>query len=155
MDLDAIARIEAALVTLVRRANDPRGNKRINERAGVDIERASAVMLARVDELGPARLSELAEAAGVDVSTASRQVARLVSDGYVTRRPDPDDRRASAHELSPAGREVRARLVAARRAWFEEVLADFDPTERTAFADLLERFVDHVRLDEPTPVDAP
>ncbi|MGA9275430.1 MAG: hypothetical protein WBV89_00640, partial [Ilumatobacter sp.] len=78
MSTDTISTIEEALITLVRRANDPRGNRTINRAAGVDIERAGAVMLARVDEFAPARLSVLADAAGVGVSTASRQVARLV-----------------------------------------------------------------------------
>ena len=148
MGADQIARIEAALVLLVRRANDPRGNKSINRLAGVDIERASAVMLARVEELEPARLSDLADAAGVDISTASRQVARLVEDGYVERGADPDDRRASAHRLTAEGRRVRARLKSARRTWFEEVLADFDLREREQLADLLERFVVHLLPDD-------
>lgn len=145
MGPDAIARIEAALVALVRRATDPRGNRQINRSAGVDIERAGAVMLARVEELEPARLSDLAEAAGVDTSTASRQVARLVDEGYVDRGADPDDRRASAHRLTPTGREVRRRLKAARREWFDDVLGDFDPSERAQLAMLLERFVDHMQ----------
>lgn len=148
---DAIERIETALVTLVRRANDPRGNRRINQAAGVEIERAGAVMLARVEELEPARLSDLAQAAGVDTSTASRQVARLVEDGLVERESDPDDRRASAHRLSPAGREVRQRLKQGRREWFDEVLSDFDPAERAQFASFLERFVDQMETEEPGP----
>ena len=150
MGPDAIARIEAALVTLVRRATDPRGNREINRSAGVDIERAGAVMLARVEELEPARLSDLAEAAGVDTSTASRQVARLVDDGYVDRGADPDDRRASAHRLTPAGREVRRRLRTARREWFEDVLGDFEPAEQEQLATLLERFVDHMQPTDHT-----
>ena len=141
---DDIARIEGALITLVRRANDPRGNREMHRAAGTDIERAGAVMLARVEELEPARLSVLAEAAGVDVSTASRQVARLVEEGHVTRDPDPDDGRASAHRLTPSGRDLRARLAAARRAWLEEVLDELDDDERAAFADLLGRFVDRI-----------
>ncbi len=148
MGVDQIARIEAALVLLVRRANDPRGNKSINRAAGIDIERAGAVMLARVEELEPARLSDLADAAGVDISTASRQVARLVDDGYVERSADPDDRRASAHRLTPKGRDVRERLKTARRGWFEDVLADFDTDERRLLATLLERLVEHMQPDD-------
>lgn len=150
MHIDAISDIQGALVSIVRRANDPRGNKTINRAAGTDIERASAVMLARVEEHEPARLSVLAEAAGVDVSTASRQVARLVDEGYVTRDPDPDDGRASAHRLTPAGRELRHRLAEAQRAWFEAVLAPFDEDERRALAELLGRFVAEVERTQET-----
>ncbi len=141
MQPDDLARFEAALINLVRRANDPRGNKAIRRVAGTDIERAGAVMLARVEELEPARLSALAEAAGVDISTASRQVARLVDEGYVLRQPDPNDGRASAHSLSPSGRDLRHRLSLARRNWIEGLLADFTLEERASFADLLDRFV--------------
>lgn len=144
MHTDAISDIQSALITIVRRANDPRGNKSINRSAGTDIERAGAVMLARIEEHEPARLSVLAEAAGVDVSTASRQVARLVDEGYVHRGPDPDDGRASAHRLTPAGRELRHRLADAQRAWLDTVLARFDDTDRRTLADLLGRFVAEV-----------
>ncbi|WP_051062720.1 MarR family winged helix-turn-helix transcriptional regulator [Ilumatobacter nonamiensis] len=147
MDADAIARIEAALITLVRRANDPRGNRVINRTAGVDIDRAASVMLARVEELEPARLSELAGAAGVDTSTASRQVARLVDDGLVVRACDPTDGRATAHRLSDMGRATRRKLDSARRSWFEDVLAGHGEAEREQLAVLLERFIENIPND--------
>lgn len=157
MPIDDIARIEVALIALVRRANDPRGNRRIQQAAGTDLERAGSVMLARVAEHEPARLSVLAEAAGVEVSTASRQVARLVDEGYVVRGPDPDDGRALAHRLSPAGRHLRTRLLDARRAWLTQLLDGFDGDDRAAFAHLLDRFVesmDTAALAEASPTAA-
>jgi DNA-binding MarR family transcriptional regulator len=135
-------RIEHALVSLVRRANDPRGNRQINARAGVEIERSGSVMLHRLGELEPARLSQLAGAAFVEISTASRQVARLVERGYVERDADPTDGRATVHRLTPEGRELLDRLIAARHEWFECLLEGFDPDERQHLADLLGRFVD-------------
>lgn len=144
---DSISRIEDALIRLVRRTNDPRGNSRINERAGVDIERSGSVLLARIEEMGPVRLGDLAEAIGVDTSTASRQVARLIDDGYVDRAPDPEDGRASVLRLSPSGREIRQRLAKVRREWFEERLADFSADERDQFADLFQRFITNIEDD--------
>lgn len=141
---DPTARIEEALIALVRRANDPRGNSRVNRRAGVDIERSGSVMLARIEEHEPVRLCDLADMGGIDTSTASRQVGRLVDAGYVERRPDPDDGRATAHYLTREGREIRGRLKRARREWFEDVGAAFSPEEREQFADLLARFVDRM-----------
>ena len=155
MEPDAIARIELALLKLVRRANDPRANRRVNAAAGVDveIERAGSVMLARVEELEPVRLSDLAEAIGVDASTASRQVARLVDCGLVRREPDPHDGRATVHRLTPAGRDVRIKIVDARRAWFTRVLEDFDEAERESLAGLFERFVHHLEAVQPRTVE--
>ena len=102
-------RIEQALVNLVRRATDPRGNASLKARSGIDLERAASVLLSRVDELGPARLSDVAAAAGVEISTASRPIARLVEQGYVERSTDPADGRACLLRCTPAGREVMQR----------------------------------------------
>jgi DNA-binding MarR family transcriptional regulator len=74
-------RIEQALIQLVRRANDPRGNANLKARARIDLDRAASTLLLRIDELGPARLSDIADATGVEISTASRPVARLVDEG--------------------------------------------------------------------------
>ena len=145
-DVEAEARIEQALIQLVRRVSDPRGNANLKARSGVDLDRAASTLLTRIDELGPARLSYIAGAAGVDISTASRPVARLVDDGYVERRPDPADARASLLRTTPSGRAAVRRLRAARRDWLRDVLADFDASERDHFADLFERFIESVLI---------
>jgi DNA-binding MarR family transcriptional regulator len=55
---------------------------------------------------GPVRVSDVAARLGVDMSVASRQVNALVSAGYLTREPDPDDRRAHVLEVTEAGTQV-------------------------------------------------
>lgn len=135
------ALIEQALVRLVRRATDPRGNSLINERAGVDLERSGSTLLFRIAELEPARLSAIAEAAGIEPSTASRQVARLVEKQLVDRVADPKDRRASTHRLTATGRDVHQRLRRARADWISEVLDAFTEDERAQLAMLLNRLV--------------
>ena len=144
---ESLDRIEHAIITFVRRNTDPRGYRHIQVRANSDLERASAVMLWRVGDHQPARLSTLAEAAGVEMSTASRQVAGLVERGYVERRPDPDDGRATVHRLTEAGRDLRERIVVARHEWIETLLEGFSAAERDTFADLLERFVAAMALE--------
>jgi DNA-binding MarR family transcriptional regulator len=136
--------LEHALIAFLRRNADPRANRVINELAGLEIERADAAMVARIDEHAPIRLVTLAEIAHVDVSTASRQVARLVELGLVERRPDPDDRRASLISPTPRGHELRTKMGEARREWLALVMADFSPAEREQFAHLLRRFVDRI-----------
>lgn len=143
---EAHAQIERALIALSRRVTDPRGNRVINEMAGADIERAGATMLGRIHDLGPARLSDLACAAGVDISTASRQVARLVELDFVVRVPDPQDGRASLHSLSPAGRDLRDRLVQARHEWIDSIVVDLAPDERAVLGDLLGRVIDRMTV---------
>lgn len=136
--------IEAALVGLVRRTTDPRGNRKLNERAGVDFDRSSWILLLRIAENEPVRLSEIADAIGIDASTASRQVARLVDAGVVERRPDPADGRALLHQLTTSGRAVLDRMRTARREWVADLLAPFDAADRRRLAALLTRLVDSV-----------
>jgi DNA-binding MarR family transcriptional regulator len=138
----AIATVDASLVALVRSTTRPRIAEMLNDWAGVKIERSGFSLLARIEELPGARLAELADAADIDVSTASRQIARLVELDLVERAPDPDEHRARRHRLTGEGERVLWRLRRSRHAWIASILASFSPAERDRFADLLHRFVD-------------
>ena len=73
-------------------------------------------LLVPLERHGNQRCSALAAHAGVDISVASRQLAALERSGYVDRRPDPNDGRASLLSLTDAGAEaLAARAVAAGR----------------------------------------
>ncbi|MGM1060956.1 MarR family winged helix-turn-helix transcriptional regulator [Saccharothrix sp. Mg75] len=105
------------------------------------LDKASFVLLATLERLGPARSSALAEAVFSDPSTVSRQVATLVKEGLVERRADPEDGRASVLAVTGAG----ARLVDERRRQRNEALAglfaDWGPDDRLRFIEYFERFV--------------
>jgi DNA-binding MarR family transcriptional regulator len=137
-----VARVEAALTTLVRRVKLPAAYERITAAAHVPLDRAAYIVLLRISEWGPLRLSDLAERLDIDVSTASRHIRRLEDDGYVVRTADPDDRRACLLSLSRAGHDAVRRIVRARREALEQVLADWPEEERVRLAELLERFAD-------------
>jgi DNA-binding MarR family transcriptional regulator len=53
--------------------------------------------------------SDLAYAAGIDQSTASRNLAVLEGRGLVTASPAPDDRRQRLVRLTPRGRDLLIR----------------------------------------------
>ena len=91
-------------------------------------------------EQGEQRCSALAARAGVDVSVASRQVSALERAGYVERRPDPVDGRASLIGLSPAGARALAHTREVRGQWAAEALADWTEDEGRQFTVLLEKF---------------
>ncbi|MEJ9077226.1 MarR family transcriptional regulator [Gordonia malaquae] len=98
---------------------------------------------------GPMRASELAAAMAADPSTTSRHVAKLVSEGFVRREPDPADGRAFRLILTDEG-HVRVReLGARRRQVVGEMVADWSDEEFDTFSALLTRFVDAVedRID--------
>lgn len=65
--------------------------ERTRAEAGVDLERAASTTLVRIAHLDGARLSEVAAGMGLEASTVSRHVKRLVADGYVEVAADPHD----------------------------------------------------------------
>ena len=134
-------RIDAAIVMLAREFDDPRASQTLKRWSGVDVERSGFVLMARIEERPGSHLAHLAEASGVDVSTASRQMTRLLQEGLVRRSRDPDEHRARRHVLTAAGERALRRLRAARRERIERLVADFSASEQRELADLLERFV--------------
>lgn len=88
-----------------------------------------------------ARVSEIATALQIDLSVASRQIAALVSAGYVERKADPDDGRAQLLHLTDAGRAV---IVQAHRHMvdlLDETLVDWDADKISALANGLEELI--------------
>jgi DNA-binding MarR family transcriptional regulator len=66
----------------------------------------------------PCRVQEIAEELSITVGGASKLVDRIEAAGHCRRRPNPDDKRSSLIELTPADR----RLLAAATASFEDEL---------------------------------
>jgi DNA-binding MarR family transcriptional regulator len=90
---------------------------------------------------GDQRCSALATRAGVDVSVASRQLAVLERSGYVERRPDPHDGRASLLRLTPAGRAALDAARALRADWGLIALSGWDEDDAALLTALLDRLV--------------
>ncbi|MFJ6670165.1 MarR family winged helix-turn-helix transcriptional regulator [Actinosynnema sp. NPDC091369] len=105
------------------------------------LDKASFVLLANLDQLGPSRSSALAEAVFSDPSTVSRQVATLVKDGLVERRADPEDGRASVLAVTEAGKRLLVERRAQRNLALARLFTDWSPQEWTEFIEYFERFV--------------
>jgi DNA-binding MarR family transcriptional regulator len=82
----------------------------------------------------------LRQVLGLTSSGTVRLVDRLESDGYVTRGPG-GDRRSTAVELTPAGRQVAARVAAARAAVLSDVLGTLTTEELQALDGIAARLV--------------
>lgn len=134
-----LAEIERALTLLFRWGNLPRVRHRFAIAAGVSLDRAAYGILAHLQDLGPLRLSDLAERIGVEISTASRQVCQLEEQALVSRTPDPDDRRAALLALTSQGAGVLNKARGARRAVLTELVSGWSPNERRQLGKLLLR----------------
>jgi DNA-binding MarR family transcriptional regulator len=85
---------------------------------------SQGAVLGRLDREGPQSVSDLAVAERVRPQSMAQTVSDLEADGYVTRRPDPLDRRRALVELTEEG---HARLLADRRhreGWLASAIAE-------------------------------
>jgi DNA-binding MarR family transcriptional regulator len=89
--------------------------------------------------LGPTQPARLAEISAMSRAAVTNAINTLERDGLVERRPLPDDRRAVAAALTPAGeaavREAFAEQSRREQQWF----ATLDAEERATFTELLTR----------------
>jgi len=102
--------------------------------AGVTLNRSGHWVLARLAEQSPARLSDIAESLGLDISTVSRQVRDLVMADLMTKVPDPADGRASLLSLTPRGEAVLRAVSESRRDALAVAVAGWTDDERAALA---------------------
>jgi len=139
VSLDTCVRITSTLSRLVR------AGRHISARAAAqlygDLPSYGWALLAPLERDGEQRCSALAARAGVDVSVVSRQVAALERAGYVARRPDPSDGRASLFSLTPAGEAALSATRAERGRWAADALSGWDEQDAERLGELLDRLL--------------
>ena len=123
-----------------------------SRQAEFDVPPAQARLLAQIDELGPARIGDLAVADHTSQPTMSAQVGRLEQAGWVVRSADPADARVSLISLSPSGARALADVRRARSAVVAPVIARLGPADRERLADAVEVLRDLLEAaDTPAP----
>ncbi|MER5639948.1 MarR family transcriptional regulator [Kitasatospora sp. NPDC002227] len=89
--------------------------------------------------LGPTQPARLAEISAMSRAAVTNAVNTLERDGLVERRPLPDDRRAVAAALTPAGEQAVREAFAEQTRREQEWFAVLDPQERATLTELLTR----------------
>jgi DNA-binding MarR family transcriptional regulator len=96
------------------------------------------VVLSALDQSPIRTQAALAEAIGADKTRIIATLDELQRQGYIDRRPDPDDRRVRLLEITPAGRKVQhgvqADIQRGEDRWLDRLTAE----ERTVFLRALE-----------------
>lgn len=118
------------------------------------VEWAAYGLLFHLVARGPQRSSALAEAACVDPSTVSRQVAQLVKAELVERQSDPDDGRASILVATDRGRVAYQVKLEHRERLFAEVLDGWTDADVATLTELLTRLNESFAHYRATPIDA-
>lgn len=130
-DPDATARLRVVLGRLSRRLRPTAAGRA----AGLTPTR-TAVLL-NVVRHGSVRISELAEAEGLNPTMLSRVVSELVDAGLIERRSDTADRRAAWAEATAAGRRLAERMRRERNDALNLALGGLDAAERAAIREAL------------------
>jgi DNA-binding MarR family transcriptional regulator len=97
---------------------------------------------------GPRRVGALAADLGVNQSSASRLVDRLVAQGLVERLPDPADGRASLVALSPRGEAVLGAVHERRLTAVLDVVAAMPTRARPEVLALLAEVASAMEVEE-------
>jgi DNA-binding MarR family transcriptional regulator len=142
---EQVAAIEGAITDVFRLAGSRRLHQARQERSGVKLSRTGWEFLRRVDDLGPIRVSDLAELLDLSLPVTSRALQRLEGDGLVVRRADPNDGRVTRFVATAEGREARAQIQAAMHDELDAVLAGWGERDRRLLAELLPRLVADMR----------
>jgi len=142
--------LDRALLEVRRLVNRPGYRRRLLGPLGRRIELSTVRVLHAVDQSPtPTSVGTVATTLAIDPSTASRLVDQRVSEGLLTRSPDPDDRRRLVLEMTSAGRALLDELAASRTTMLEEVTADWTSTDIVMLERLLLRLTaDFAILEE-------
>ncbi len=142
--------LHGALLDIVGVMNRPQRDEVLIQAAGIRLDRALFPLLIGVERFGPIGIVELADRAGRDYTTVSRQVTRLEKLGLVTRQADTD-RRMRAAVITAVGKAMTDAVDAARDKIGQAIFKTWPEKEIDEMVRLVRKFADAVKDD---PADA-
>ncbi len=140
--------LEGGLTTLANWVVRHDVQMEVSRRARCPVPTSHVWVVNRIAATGPCRPSELAEYFGVDNSTMTPKLRRLLLEGLVYRQEDPADRRAVLLAVSPGGARLLARLRRARAEMLEEKMHGLSPDRRVALAASLQQLAGLLRDED-------
>lgn len=141
--------LHGSLISIVSAMNRPQRDERLIEAAGIRLDRALFPLLIGIDRLGPIGVMELADRAGRDYTTVSRQVAKLESLGLVKRQENAADRRVREAVISPRGKAMTVRIDAARERIGRTIFGTWSKEDIDDLVRLMRRFADALEAEPP------
>jgi DNA-binding MarR family transcriptional regulator len=85
-------------------------------------------------EAGPQTIADLARSESIKPQSMGGSVALLEEQGFVERRPHPNDGRQFLFALTAAGQEVRKVSTQAKQAWLAKTIGELELEERDALS---------------------
>jgi DNA-binding MarR family transcriptional regulator len=133
------------LIDLIGIFNEPGRDDVLIREAGISLDRALFPLLVRIERKGPLGVVKLADIAGRDYTTVSRQVSKLESLGLVVRKTGKDDARVREVAVTKKGLAMTAALDRARERLAGPLWSRWSAKDRRDLVRLLRNFVDDAR----------
>src|SRR3954447_12448581 len=127
-------RADAGLAGALRDAVGRLGRRMRAERAATDLSLGQLAALRTLDIHGPITASELAAHEKVQPPSMTRIIAALEAHGYLSRTPDPLDRRQVVVAASSEGKSLLAEDRRRKDAWLSRRLRALDADELAVLA---------------------
>lgn len=140
--------LHGALLDIVSAMNRPQRDEALIREAGIPLDRALFPLLVGIERFGPIGVVELADRAGRDYTTVSRQLAKLESLDLVERRGSTADRRVREAAITPQGKAMTDLVDAARERIGHAIFSAWGAHDFDELVRLMLKFADAVR-DEP------
>lgn len=138
-----------AITRLATWLDRPAVQRALHRDAADKVSRTDRSILERLSR-GKCTMGQLARWQGVDPSTTTVEVGRLIRQGLVERQRSVRDQRVVVVDLTNLGREWAARDRAAAEAVVTQALQGWTDDDRAQLADLLGRLADGVEaVDVP------
>src|SRR5271163_1273816 len=146
---DRLRELHGAVLDIVSAMNRPQRDEVLIKEAGIALDRALFPLLVGIQRFGPIGVVDLADRAGRDYTTVSRQVAKLESLGLVKRQGSAADRRVREAVITPKGKAMTDLVDAARDRVGRAIFATWDARDISELVRLIRRFADAVK-DDPS-----
>jgi DNA-binding MarR family transcriptional regulator len=112
--------------------------RRLRQEAQTGLSPSQLSALAAVERYGPLTLGALADHEQVAPPSVTRVVAKLEADGFLTRQPDPADRRVTRVAVTPKGRNLLGTSRRRKTEWLTTRLDRLGDDDRARLADALD-----------------
>ncbi|MBZ9855858.1 MarR family winged helix-turn-helix transcriptional regulator [Mesorhizobium sp. CA13] len=149
-----IRELHGALIEIASLMNRPQRDEQMVKEAGIALDRALFPLLVGIERLGPIGIVDLADRAGRDYTTVSRQVAKLESLGLAVRRQSETDRRVNEAVVTPKGKAMTDKIDAARERNARAIFESWDAHDIDELVRLMRKFADAMK-EKPEDSSAP
>ena len=146
-----VKRLHLALIEIASAMNRAQNDDALIAEAGIRLDRALFPLLVGIERFGPISVGDLADRAGRDYTTVSRQLKKLNELGLVDRTQGDADQRVTFAKISADGKRMTDALDGARERLARVALADWDETDLDRLVELLERLTAAFRGEASEP----